>query len=539
MKKKNGFSLIELLAVVAVLAILALISIPMVQDYVDKAEIKARDVNARNLLRAADNYYSYVNMEMGTEFPIVLDLPSEELKLTGGQPDSGQIIIYEDGSVFMDATFDGVTYVKDRNETNASKDKVIGSYEDWLVEPNEYPNTLLKYRPYDVIKNQMDNIYQMIDIAGDYVYDSEETRNLSDVIEEYKTENFNEYDNKIMAKLPKELTDEINYMTSKFNVKISGDADVLEMFNDANLEYIYDFVSTLSNNKIFTESAMYALLVSKNKELSKDTLTIPNYVRREDGGLEKIAIIGATAFRAYADPIEDEDDASDSDFENVMEGIANAFVQIMTCSLVPTTDHEQFKNIIISEGIEQIQEFSFGYCGIESISLPKTLKIIGDSALVFNQISKISIPDKLEMIGGSAFATNNLKGEIIIPKNVIEIGNSAFEGYISEGVDEEKIDEDTADLPLQIRNVMKKVYANNQQITKVTFQKGSKIESIGSYAFSDNALTTVTIPGSIKEIEDNAFNCSTLTSAHIERAQGADLTIDATAFGSIIPTYGN
>lgn len=539
MRKKNGFSLIELLAVVAVLAILALISIPMVQDYVDKAEIKARDVNARNLLRAADNYYSYVNMEMGTEYPIVLDLPSDELKLSGGQPDSGQIIIYEDGSIFMDATFDGVTYVKDRNEANVSTDKIIGSYEDWLVEPNEYPNTLLKYRPYDVIKNQMDNIFQLVEVAINYAYSDETTTSLSEDIEVYKNEHFNDYDKKNMAKLPKELTDEINYMINKFNITLGEDEDVMTLFDDPNLEYIYDLITVISNDELFVNAKMYSLLVSKNKELSKDTLTIPNYVRREDGGLEKIAIIGASAFRAYVDPIEDEDDASDSDFENVMEGIANAFVQMMTCSLVPTTDHEQFKNIIISEGIEQIQEFSFGYCGIESISLPKTLKIIGDSALVFNQISKISIPDKLEMIGGSAFATNNLKGEIIIPKNVIEIGNSAFEGYISEGVDEEKIDEDTADLPLQIRNVMKKVYANNQQITKVTFQKGSKIESIGSYAFSDNALTTVTIPGSIKEIEDNAFNCSTLTSAHIERAQGADLIVDSTAFGSIIPTYGN
>ena len=47
------------------------------------------------------------------------------------------------------------------------------------------------------------------------------------------------------------------------------------------------------------------------------------------------------------------------------------------------------------------------------------------------------------------------------------------------------------------------------------------------------------VASKIKEIEDNAFNCSTLTSAHIERAQGADLVVDDTAFGSIIPTYGN
>ena len=28
----------------------------------------------------------------------------------------------------MDATFDGVTYVKDRTETKASTDKIIGNY---------------------------------------------------------------------------------------------------------------------------------------------------------------------------------------------------------------------------------------------------------------------------------------------------------------------------------------------------------------------------------------------------------------------------
>ena len=539
MRKKNGFSLIELLAVVAVLAILALISIPMVQDYVDKAEVKARDVNARNLLRAADNYYSYVNMEMGTEFPIVLDLPSDELKLSGGQPESGQIIIYEDGSVFMDATFDGVTYVKDRTETKASTDKIIGSYEDWLVEPNEYPNTLLKYRPYDVIKNQMDNIFQLVEVAINYAYSDETTTSLSEDIEVYKNEYFNDYDKKNMAKLPKELTDEINYMINKFNITLGEDEDVLTLFDDPKLPYIYDLLSVIENEQIFIEAEMYDLLVSKNKELSKNTITIPNYVRREDGGLEKITIIGASTFRAYVDPIEDEDDSSDSAFEDVLEGLTNAILQIMTCSLVPTTDYEEFRNIIIPEGIEEIQEVSFGYCGIESVKLPKSLKTIGGMGFTGNQITKLDLPGNLESIGDQAFQLNGLTGELIIPKNVIEIGSESFAGNEVGTASDSEIEEQFKAFPEQIKIVMKKAYRTSQKLTKVTFQSGSKIEIIDSNAFKDNALTTVTIPRSIKEIGSDAFNCATLTSAHVERAQGTDLTIDATAFGSIIPTYGN
>lgn len=535
MKKKNGFTLIELLAVVAILAILALISIPVVQDYVDKAEVKARDVNARNLLRAADNYYSYVNMEMGTEYPIVLDLPSDELKLSGKQPDSGQIIIYEDGSVFMDATFDGFTYVKDRNETKATTGKIIGSYEDWLVEPNEYPNTIVKYRPYDVIKNQMDNIYTYAMLSYEYVY-SEEAISLEEYIDLYKTENFNDYDVKIMNKLPKELTNEINYMINKFNVKISEDEEALEMFNDPNLTHIYNLISTLESDQIFTKSSMYALLVSNNKDLVKDTLTIPSYVRREDGGLEKITTIGATAFRAYVDPIEDEDDAEDSAFENVMEGFANAIMQVLTCSLVPTTDSESVKKIIIPEGIEVIEDYAFGYCAINSVTLPSTIKSIGGASFSANNISKITLPNKLESIGSSSFVGNKLSGELIIPKNVVMIDSQAFSGAINEF---NITEENKNTFPLQIIKMAELTNGNQNKLTKVTFQAGSKIETIENEAFIDNSLTTVTIPGSIKSIDFDAFNCTTLTSAHIQRMQGTDLVVDETAFGSIIPTYGN
>ena len=74
-------------------------------------------------------------------------------------------------------------------------------------------------------------------------------------------------------------------------------------------------------------------------------------------------------------------------------------------------------------------------------------------------------------------------------------------------------------------------------ITKVTFEKESKIDEIRYRAFYGNLLTTVTIPGSITSIGDDAFNCDTLTSATIQRAKGKNFQISSTSFGTVTPTY--
>lgn len=52
-KRKNGFTLIELVVVIAILAVLALILVPAITGYVSKAENSKNQANARSVYTAA------------------------------------------------------------------------------------------------------------------------------------------------------------------------------------------------------------------------------------------------------------------------------------------------------------------------------------------------------------------------------------------------------------------------------------------------------------------------------------------------------
>lgn len=513
MRKKNGFSLIELLAVVAILAILALISIPMVQDYVDKSEIKARDINARNLLRAADNYYSYVNMEIGTEFPIVLELPSDELKLTGGQPDSGQVIIYEDGSIYIEAMYGENLYIKYPGDTSIKKGEIInGSYLLWETDGN---GMITRYKLQDIIKNEIDFLSEILFMAIDYAQKGD-TYNFD--YEKSLKENYNRMLDSIaddstlemLNMIPDAMNDEIDYILKKFNtsIAITDEETLMSMvLNDSNFVYFKELVSIISEEKILSETNLNTLLTIEIIGDNKNNIIIPNYVKDENGNLEKIRIIGNGAFLT-----------------------GSSLSDLYNCSIAPNKDTDKGKNVIISDGIETIEKNAFLGCMIETVELPKSIKSIGEGAFSYNRLTTVKLPSRIEYVGG--FSSNNLSGEIIIPKSVIEIGIDAFNN--------EPLSSSNSWCTASYDHLVKLcegMQGLENKITKVTFEKGSKIESIGQSAFGDNIITTVSIPKSIKFIGPNAFNCSTLTSAYIERVRDNSLGIAATAFGTIIPTY--
>jgi hypothetical protein len=88
---------------------------------------------------------------------------------------------------------------------------------------------------------------------------------------------------------------------------------------------------------------------------------------------------------------------------------------------------------VIPEGVDQIFDLAFEGCGgMKSIQFPSTLKYIGEGAFEncsnLNQIDSgfYNFPDGLESIGSYAFIDTKIKN-IIIPKSVMQIGDSAFD----------------------------------------------------------------------------------------------------------------
>lgn len=92
--------------------------------------------------------------------------------------------------------------------------------------------------------------------------------------------------------------------------------------------------------------------------------------------------------------------------------------------------YNEVEKIIVNEGIESLGNFAFHnlYC-IKQLSLPSTLKSIGDNSLACNYCDFIPLPYGLESIGESAFEDGDCgcPGNICIPNSVKKISENVFE----------------------------------------------------------------------------------------------------------------
>lgn len=164
-------------------------------------------------------------------------------------------------------------------------------------------------------------------------------------------------------------------------------------------------------------------------------------------------------------------------------------------------------NFVIPEQVTHIEKNAFYNSKAESITIPGTVKSIGDNAFALAMTKNIILNEGIQTIGNSAFYSAGIES-INIPYSVVEIGDDAF-SYCT--------NLKTVTYNSKTEKVGKALFANCSNLTEVKLAEG--ISVIGDEAFREcKKLENVHIPGTVKSIGAKAFNfCESLKNVTIPK----------------------
>ena len=240
----------------------------------------------------------------------------------------------------------------------------------------------------------------------------------------------------------------------------------------------------------------------------------------------------------------------------MMPNLKNLNIAEVNITALPTQAFYNSKNVehlILPNTLITIGEEMFYQSDLRSVVIPTNVTTVGYSA--FKRCSSLTTvtfekESQLKTIGGDyyyggAFSDCTALTSIEIPASVETIGNTAFSDCSSlatvtfeKGSRLKTIGNNayyrctsltSIEIPASVETIEKKAFMHCSSLATVTFEKGSQLKTIAgdSYdgAFSDcTALTSIEIPASVETIEATAFKrCSKLTTVTFEK--GSQLKI--------------
>lgn len=161
--------------------------------------------------------------------------------------------------------------------------------------------------------------------------------------------------------------------------------------------------------------------------------------------------------------------------------------------------------------LETIGDYAFRLCkNVTSVDFGESVKSVGEWAFADTPMSQIEFDggSSLAFIGGAAFYNTGLtEFDFAACPELFEIGSSAFSRT---NLTQITLRTDAGPDHYALATIGNSAFSDCEKLTKIDLQYLDNLTTIGDSAFSDcRALATVTLPPSLKEIGESAFeSCS-------------------------------
>ena len=171
---------------------------------------------------------------------------------------------------------------------------------------------------------------------------------------------------------------------------------------------------------------------------------------------------------------------------------------------------QNLKTVVLNNGLEKIESYSFRYSSLESITIPSNVDTLGINA--FERCEDLVTVNfgnnsKIKTIRNNTFLNCTSLENIAIPSGVTSIGDNAFKGCTSL---------ETITIPASVTSIGKNAFEGCTNLKNIIFE-GDKIATIQSNTFKGcSSLESIAIPDSVLSIGANAFEgCTDLKTISI------------------------
>lgn len=208
--------------------------------------------------------------------------------------------------------------------------------------------------------------------------------------------------------------------------------------------------------------------------------------------------------RAKVISINNESMKSDCEPEEMVELVPKRSAAIFNTNL-------HVECVFIPSHLRQISDSAFRNCSsLRSITFSKDseLRIIGKMAFKNTRIETISIPKTVEVIGDECFTICPLRKIVFHPDSCLKkIGAEAFAGTTLE----------TIEIPMSVNYIGVRCFYSCVSLTRVFFHSDSAVTCLSRGLFNKSSIERIIIPKSVTDIGENCFHmCKSLSSVTFE-----------------------